>query len=77
MIKRISELKHGETGCISSIARDDALGIRLMEMGLVPGTTVKFLRLASHRGPLEIFVRGYRMTLGLTEAQSILIEANS
>lgn len=77
MIKRISELKGGETGCISSITRDDALGIRLMEMGLTPGTVVKFLRLASKSGPLEIAVRGYRVTLGRSEAQSILIEANS
>ena len=76
MVKRVSELKRGETGCISAINRNDALGIRLMEMGLTPGTGIKFIRLASARGPLEIAVRGYRLTLGLSEAQTIWVEAD-
>ncbi len=73
MNKCVSELRQGETGCIASVNRNDALGIRLMEMGLTPGTAIQFIRKASKQGPLEIAVRGYRLTLGLSEAQSILI----
>lgn len=75
MVKRVSELNQGEMGCISSIGNRDALGIRLMEMGLIPGTFIKSLRKSSKQGLMEISVRGYNLTLGLTEAQTIYVRA--
>lgn len=76
MVKRASELKSGECGKVTSIDRQDALGIRLQELGLIPGTPVRFIRLASHKGPMEIFVRGYNLTLGLKEAESIWVRTD-
>ncbi len=75
MNKRISELKPGEKGSIVNVGRDDALGIRLMEMGLTPETEVRFIRQASSRGPFQIFVRGYEMTIGFPEARIICVQA--
>ena len=73
MVKRVSELRSGESGMVDRIDRDDELGHRLMEMGILPGTAIKFLRLASKTGPIEINIRGYNLTLGQQEASSIWI----
>ncbi len=75
MVKNVSELKQGEMGCISAINNTGALGIRLMEMGLIPGTFVKSLRKSSHHGLMEISVRGCKLILGLAEAQEIYVSA--
>lgn len=75
MVKKVSDLEKGEVGCISAISNTDALGIRLMEMGLIPGTFIKFLRKSSSRGLMEISVRGYQLTLGIAEAQTIYVSA--
>lgn len=47
---------------------------RLMEMGLVEGTVVEFVKAAPLGDPLEILVRGYHFTLRKHEAQRIAVE---
>lgn len=73
MIKRVSELGKRETACVYKIDREDALGIRLLELGFTPGTPIQFVRRAPQRGFVEIIVRGSRFALGLAEAQSIMV----
>ncbi len=46
---------------------------RLLEMGLLVGTTVQLVRFAPLGDPLEIKVRGYHLTLRRHEAQQILV----
>ena len=73
MVKRISELKKGDRGCVAFVDRRDSLGIRRLELGLVPGTPIQFLCNASRKGPCEIAVKGSRITLGLAEAEAICV----
>ncbi|MGD8427956.1 MAG: FeoA family protein [Balneolaceae bacterium] len=47
---------------------------RLLEMGLLPGTTVEIIRSAPLGFPIEIKVRGYLLTLRKEEAECIEIE---
>lgn len=47
---------------------------RLLEMGLLPGTTVDIIRSAPLGFPIEIKVRGYLLTLRKEEAKCIEIE---
>ena len=47
---------------------------RLLEMGLLPGTTVEVIRSAPLGFPIEIRVRGYLLTLRKEEAECIEIE---
>ena len=47
---------------------------RLLEMGLLPGTTVEVIRSAPLGFPIEIKVRGYLLTLREEEAECIEIE---
>lgn len=50
-----------------------------MEMGLTKGTMIEVIRLAPLGDPIEISVRGYRLSLRRKEASAVLImkEENS
>jgi Fe2+ transport system protein FeoA len=43
-------------------------------MGLVPGTTVELVAVAPLGDPLELLVKGYRLSLRKHEAQEITVE---
>lgn len=47
---------------------------RLLEMGLLPGTSIEIIRSAPLGFPIEIKVRGYLLTLRKEEAECIEIE---
>jgi ferrous iron transport protein A len=49
---------------------------RLMEMGLLVGTTVELVRFAPLGDPVEIRVRGYHLTLRKQEAEQIFVRPN-
>lgn len=46
---------------------------RLLEMGLTRGTIIQVIRLAPLGDPMEISVRGYRLSLRRKEAQAVMI----
>ena len=49
--------------------------LRLQEMGLIRGTVVQFVRSAPLGDPIEIRVRGYRLSLRRQEADAVIIES--
>lgn len=46
-------------------------GLRLMEMGIVPGTSVQVINRAPLGDPLRILVRNYHLALRREEARSV------
>jgi Fe2+ transport system protein FeoA len=50
---------------------------RLMEMGLLVGTSVELVRFAPLGDPVEIKVRGYNLTLRKHEAEQIWVRSDS
>ena len=72
-IKRLSELKAGQTGHIVAL-KDDEEFLRLMEMGFIVGEKVKVLHLAPLGDPMMIHVFGYQVSLRKNEAERILVE---
>ncbi len=66
----------GQSGSICHIDVDSA-GPRLMEMGLVPGTLVRVVRLAPLGDPMDVAVRGYHLSLRKSEARSVFIDPGS
>ncbi|MBN8576448.1 MAG: ferrous iron transport protein A [Cyclobacteriaceae bacterium] len=62
----------GETAVISGFD-DDALSVKLMEMGLLPGTVVRFNFSAPFGDPICITVSGYDLSLRIAEAATITI----
>jgi ferrous iron transport protein A len=69
----LGRLKVGERAQVTGVDGDDAISIRLMEMGLTPGVEVTLLGTAPLGDPLEIEVRGYRLSVRRSEAERVLI----
>lgn len=67
----LAELAVGATATVASVADADEISIRLMEMGLVPGTELRVLGVAPLGDPLEIEVRGYRLSIRKSEAARV------
>jgi Fe2+ transport system protein FeoA len=59
---------------VVSIDGDDEISQRIMEMGVIPGVEVVYLGSALFGDPLEIELRGYRLSLRKKEALRISIE---
>ena len=70
----LSELKVGERGRILEIDGDDAIAVRLMEMGLTEGEEISVIGFAPMGDPVEYSIRGYRLSLRLAEAKRVPIE---
>ena len=64
----------GERGTVSRINTvGSALKQRLLEMGLIRGTPVELVRVAPMGDPIEVRVRGYRLSMRRLEAESVII----
>jgi ferrous iron transport protein A len=70
----LADLRKGDSGTIKTIAGSATSRLHLMEMGLTPGTSVRVVRLAVFGGPLDIVVRGYRLSLRRDEARAIQLQ---
>jgi len=73
MLKRLSEVPVGETVLIKSFENNDIF-LKLMEMGCVPGETIRVEQVAPLGDPIAISVSGYSLSLRLNEAQNIFVE---
>lgn len=70
----MSSLAETPIGRIATVVRVRAartLAVRLMEMGLVPGTEVVVRRKAPLGDPLELELRGYALSIRRSEAEAI------
>lgn len=69
----LANLSTGEEAKVLSVSGDNAITKRLMEMGVVPGVSVRVIKTAPLGCPIEIRVRGYSLALRKAEAQTIEI----
>jgi ferrous iron transport protein A len=69
----LSDLTPGQVATVSVYLGDLERTKRLREMGLLPGTKVKFIRWAPLGDPLEIELRGYKLSLRRHEAELIQV----
>jgi DtxR family transcriptional regulator, Mn-dependent transcriptional regulator len=70
----LSILKEKQKAKIAFIRGDKKAIVRLMDMGLTPGTLISVNRVAPLKGPMEINVRGSRLALGYDIACNVFIE---
>lgn len=66
----------GTTATVAEIKLPPETRPRLMEMGLLVGTTVELVRFAPLGDPVEIKVRGYNLTLRKHEAEQIWVRSH-
>lgn len=72
--RSLADLKEvGSRVRIVDVVGEDAVSIRLMEMGLTEDEEIQLISFAPLGDPIEFSVRGYRITLRSTEAQRVLI----
>lgn len=70
-IRMLSQLRPGESGIVDGFENEDPTTDRLREMGLVRGTRVEVRRLAPLGDPMELTVRGYRLSIRLSDASRV------
>ena len=68
--KSVADLNPGESGIISDLL-DEALSLKLLEMGCLPGQPIKLNFAAPLGDPICVSVAGYDLTLRLDEANTI------
>lgn len=70
----LDRLPQGASGKVRSIGGPStALRQRLMELGITIGSEIRVIRKAPFGGPIEISVRGYRLSLRRTEAHIVTV----
>lgn len=69
----LNELKTGQSAVITSVGGDGALRCRLLDMGLIPKTKVMIRKVAPMGDPIELFLRGYELTIRLEDAEKITV----
>jgi len=73
----LSALAVGTPAIVAEINLPAGPKARLMEMGMLVGTTVELVRFAPLGDPIEIKVRGYNLSLRKHEAELILVRSKA
>lgn len=71
----LDKLMVGKSATIIAVGGDGPLRCRLLDMGLIPKTKVTVRKIAPLGDPLELFLRGYVLTLRKDDAALITITA--
>lgn len=74
MEKNIIDLKKGEGGIISRIEQSE-ISQRLLEMGLVPGTSFEISSISPFGDPIAIRLKDFAVSMRLADAKNIFITA--
>jgi len=70
----LNKLPIGKSAVICAVRGQGVLRRRLLDMGLTPKTVVMVRKKAPLGDPIEIFLRGYELTLREEEAAKIELE---
>jgi ferrous iron transport protein A len=71
-VRTVADMIPGETAVISGFT-DDQISVKLLEMGFLPGTAVRFNFTAPFGDPICVSVSGYDLSLRVDEASTISI----
>ena len=69
----LAEIKEGQSAVLTEIGGYGALRQHFLDMGLIPGTKVTYVKAAPMGDPIEYRIWGYELTLRLSEAEQILV----
>lgn len=72
----LDQLPIGQDAVITQVGGEGALRCRLLDMGLIPKTTVRVEKIAPLGDPLELRVRGYSLSLRKEDARNIDVEVH-
>ena len=75
--RTLDELSVGHSGVITQVGGEGILRCRLLDMGLIPHTKIRVNKIAPMGDPMELFLRGYTLTLRKEDAHNITIEEDA
>jgi ferrous iron transport protein A len=70
----LAELRPGERARVVSVGGDAEATRRLLDLGVIRGTSLEVVRTAPLGDPIEVRLRGYMLTLRRSQAEDILVE---
>ena len=74
IMRSLVDLKPNENGFISGISiGNEKLKHRMIDMGITTGTKIKLIKTAPSGDPIEVFLRGYSLSLRKADAENILL----
>ena len=73
-IKKLKDMKPGESGLIVTLHGSGNVKHRLIDMGLVHGTKIHVMKFATLGDPVEIKVKNFELALRNSEAGMIDVE---
>ena len=71
----LSELARGQAGVVEAVHGEGSVRRHLLDMGLTPNAVVTLQKAAPMGDPIQVTVRGYELTLRLSEADNVLVQA--
>ena len=71
----IADLKKGEKGIITDVT-SEAIPLKLLEMGCLPGNTVELVQVAPFADPMYLNINGSHLAIRKETAALILIDKN-
>ncbi len=69
----LATLKIGQKALVTGFT-DEALSLKLLEMGCLPGAEIEMHAIAPLGDPLCISVYGYKLSMRISEANTVLIK---
>ncbi|MEW9094900.1 MAG: FeoA family protein [Clostridiaceae bacterium] len=73
MVKKLTEISIGTSAKVEGICKESRFKRRLMDMGIIPGVNISVTGKAPLGDPIEILIRGYKLTLRKNEASDIQV----
>ena len=73
-MRTLNELEIGSSARIIAVNGEGANRQHLLEMGLIPGATIKLIKFAPLGDPIEYKINGYELTLRKDDAAKIQVE---
>ena len=70
----LADLKIGQDAVLRTIGGQGELRHHLLDMGLTPGTEVTLRKVAPMGDPIELYLRGYVLTLRKDDAVKITLK---
>lgn len=70
----LDKLPLGESAIITKVNGQGALRHRLLDMGITPHTKVMIRKVAPMGDPIELYLRGYELTIRLDDAKNIEVK---
>lgn len=73
-MKSLKDVKIGGTAKVIKVHGEGAIRRRIMDMGITKGVELYVRKVAPLCDPLEIYVRGYELSLRKADAEMIEVE---